>query len=522
MRITNNIITRNTKTNINNNKIYVDKYNTQMTTQKKIQKAYENPVIAIRALRYATTLGKITQYADNNIPDARSWLDVTETALTNMKDILTNVRTLCVNGSTDTLTADDRSTILNQLTKLNDQIYEEGNADYGGRTVFTGYRTTSRLTFDSDRTDVSYGIDQNFTYKDLEEHRYYTGDIQVPTDADSALDENDLNNHVDVGNYHRLRLAYDGIDSIDSFSFTVDGTDTDMDPDGSAIGGYTITTFDSEEVWEADGQPIEDDEIIVLKNSGEIVFGKDAYVALNNGKASFQVSYTKTGFEAEDIRPEYYFHCIDKTNPDDENEYNALSENADPDNIDAQGIENQSIEYTIAANADLKINTEAKEVFSPYIGRDVDELINVVQKAINAHEKVDTIKHMMEEAQYQDLDDTTNYQANLKSYLEAAKKEADYADDNLQKTYEQYITNFDNYLSDTNIAITNVGSTIDRLELTQTRVENQKMTVEELKSKNEDRDISDIIIDYYAAYNAYTSSLTAAGKLGEQTLLNYI
>jgi flagellar hook-associated protein 3 FlgL len=60
------------------------------------------------------------------------------------------------------------------------------------------------------------------------------------------------------------------------------------------------------------------------------------------------------------------------------------------------------------------------------------------------------------------------------------------------------------------------------LNLTKTRVENQQMTIEELKSDNEDRDISDIIIDYYAAYNAYQSSLTAAGKLGERSLLDYI
>ena len=38
MRVTNNMITSNTKSNINANKVLVDKYNTQMTTQKKINK----------------------------------------------------------------------------------------------------------------------------------------------------------------------------------------------------------------------------------------------------------------------------------------------------------------------------------------------------------------------------------------------------------------------------------------------------------------------------------------------------
>ena len=158
------------------------------------------------------------------------------------------------------------------------------------------------------------------------------------------------------------------------------------------------------------------------------------------------------------------------------------------------------------------------EVFDSNIKRDVDELINVVQKALDASEKVLKIKNMMGEAQYQDNDS----QQMLQTYLDAAQKEADYADDNLQKTYEQYIGRFDKYLESTNIAITNAGSLKNSLNLTMTRVENQQMTIEELKSDNEDRDISDIIIDYYASYNAYQSSLTAAGKLGQSSLLDYI
>ena len=64
MRITNNMIMGNTKTNINSTKVLVDKYNTQMTTQKKISKASEDPVIAIRSLRLSTSLSHLDQYKD--------------------------------------------------------------------------------------------------------------------------------------------------------------------------------------------------------------------------------------------------------------------------------------------------------------------------------------------------------------------------------------------------------------------------------------------------------------------------
>jgi flagellar hook-associated protein 3 FlgL len=499
MRITNTMITNNTKNNINSNKLYVDKYNTQMTTQKKISKASDDPVIAIRSLRLATDLSQLDQYADNNIPDAEKWLDVTYTALNNMVGIVTDVRTQCVDGSNDPLTEDDRQTILQSLTSLTDQIFTEGNADYSGRTIFTGYRTSSNLTFDTDEEETVYQIDQSFSYSDMEEHRYYTGDVTVPSVVDGNTPE--CTTVVGTNSYDRIRLAYDEIDSVDSFSYTYS--------DGTQVNA-TYTTYDTEADWEADtangkavGKTVGDDEIVFIKQTGEFIFGKNISSDLESNRAEFSVTYTKTGFDAGELRPEYYFDCTDKT---------------DAVNPVAYTKSDQQIEYTIANRTTLTVNTQASDVFGQDIQRDTNELINIVQKAVNAHDKVDQISAMMQESKYSDA----TSQAKLQTYLDAAQKEADYADDNMQKTYEQYITNFDNYLTRINNAITNVGSMQNRLAMTKTRVENQQSTVEELKSSNEDRDISDIIIDYYAAYNAYQASLTAAAKVGDQTLLNYL
>ena len=88
MRVTNSMINRNSMTNMNRNKVSVDAMNTQMTTQKKISRPSEDPVIAIRALRLRTNLSEINQYYTKNIPDAESWLELTETAIKNMKEIV--------------------------------------------------------------------------------------------------------------------------------------------------------------------------------------------------------------------------------------------------------------------------------------------------------------------------------------------------------------------------------------------------------------------------------------------------
>ncbi|MBP3676886.1 MAG: flagellar biosynthesis protein FlgL [Agathobacter sp.] len=505
MRITNNMILSNTKGNINSNKLLVDKYNTQMTTQKKISKASENPVIAIRSLRLSTTMSQINQFADNNIPDAVAWMNVTENALTNMKDILIDIRTQCVNGSTDTLTSDDRQTLLDNLKALSEQVYSEGNAEYAGKSVFTGYRTSDTLTFQDDEPETTYEITQNFDFSDLEEKRYYTGDVQIP----EAITANTVkcDTKISENSFERVRLAYNGDVNIDSFTVSY------KDDNGNTQNVATnLVTYETEKAWEEakqaageEGRVVGDDEVIFIEETGEFIFGKNVANTISDNKADIQVEYTKKGFANGEAKPYYYYDCRDITDDD-------------PRHHVSYTKEDQDINYTTASNTVTTINTQAEQIFDTEIQRDVNEMINVIQRSINANTKVEKLKVMMQEAQYQD----EASQEMLQGYLDVAQKEADFADDNVQKTYEHYITRFDGYMESVNIAIIDVGSKQNSLALTKVRVENQQTTIEELKSNNEDRDISDIIIDYYASYNAYTSSLTAAGKLNESNLLQYI
>lgn len=518
MRITNNMILHTSANNINSNKINVDALNNQMTTQKKIQRPSENPVIAIRSLRLRTTLSEIDQYYTNNIPDAESWLDVTSTALDNMKKILTDIRSQCVNGSNDPLKAEDRETILKQLQALRGQIYSEGNADYAGRTVFTGYRTNQKLTFMNNDAATSYEISQKFSFSDLKEHRFYSGELNVPTSTTEIAATGNIT-ETKESVYDRIRLGYGGIGALDGETAgppaTADITYNYTDGTGAAQTDTLKTTiYDTYEDWakaRADGTyDIADDEAVFIRESGELVLSGTASSTLKSRRAEFEVNYTKTGFDKGEVRPEYYYNCTNVTDTANPVEYQKF---------DANGKEiYQNINYVVSANQTLTVNTNASDVFDSAIGRDVDELINAVQNAMSANQKLADIEAMLEMEQYKD---PTNQEA-LKKWQAAAKKEADYADDNMQKLYDSYIGNCDKYLEKVNLAQTEVGSKGVSLELTKTRVSNQQTTMETLKSSNENREMSDIIIDYTAAYAAYEASLQAASKINQNTLLNYL
>ena len=98
MRITNKIMQRNNLSNINTNKMYQDRLSTQMSSQKKINRPSDDPVVAIRALRLRSNVTEITQYYTKNIPDAESWLKVTEDAISKLSQIMTNMIARCNRG----------------------------------------------------------------------------------------------------------------------------------------------------------------------------------------------------------------------------------------------------------------------------------------------------------------------------------------------------------------------------------------------------------------------------------------
>ncbi|MBR5127534.1 MAG: flagellar hook-associated protein FlgL [Roseburia sp.] len=528
MRITNNMMLKTTMSNIYGNKENVNTLNNQMSSQKKISRPSEDPVVAIRALRLRSNLSEIDQYYEKNIPDAEAWLDVTETALKNMESILSDVRTQCTYGATGTLTADDREAILKSLTQLREQLYAEGNTDYAGRTVFTGFRTNCNLTFENDEKNTSYDITQMFSEVDIEkEHRYYKGNAEVPTDDN--ITQGDTPGELERTECDRIRFAYNNLD-VDKDTNEIKNLKLQY-TDGTVVDGklvyndltsmttingdpVTINKYATVQEWK-DATNFEtgmaDNEIVVIAETGEMILGKDVSTTIEAKDYSLSVSYSKTGFVKGELRPEYYFNCKD-TSPQNEVpiEYKKF---------DDEGNElTQDINYIVAQNQTLTINTNAADVFNEDAGRDVDEMIDAMKYAMDAHNKVDRINEMMGLEEYASEED----QAKLQKWKDAAQKEADYADDNLKKLYNTYIGNFDSYLSNVNLALTTVGSKGDQLALTENRMSNQQLTISELKSSNEDRELSDIIIEYTSAYTAYQGCLQAAGKINQNTLLNYI
>ncbi len=162
MRITNTMLVKDMLWNSNNNLVAMSKKQTELSTGKKIHRPSDDPVGITQVLKYKTDIRETQQY-QKNIDDSLGWLEVSESSLMNIKDILQRMRELAVKAANGTNTAADRDKIKSEISELRKEVLVSGNATSAGRYIFSGLETNKKLFAD----DGSYNIDLTSERNDL-------------------------------------------------------------------------------------------------------------------------------------------------------------------------------------------------------------------------------------------------------------------------------------------------------------------------------------------------------------------
>lgn len=498
MRITNKMMTNSMMNNINKNKLNMNNLEQQYSTGKKIQRPSEDPIITVRALKLRTNLSELTQYYEKNIPDAKSWMDVTESALKTVNDILRQVNTYCVQGSTDTLTAEDRASLAANLQQLKEQIYQQGNADYAGRYVFSGYKTDSTLTFTEDANNLSYSITENFAGNQIQVVDKISGCYDVD-DFDNDPTE-DFMDAPQVKNTYRIQLSYAQLrmtppDSIRIFRENSVGELIEQTPFEDIVA---ISAMDPEAYLP------QDNEAHYIYETGEIILGSAAYEQLRVAD-KMELTYSKTGFAKGDLKPEHYFDCDMTDNDKPEQDSITFTKSK------------QLIQYEVNYNQKLTVNTEGSDAISHQIGRRIDDILNTVDDVLVAEKKISEVDKR--------LADTSLSQADIERYKKLREQldtELELKKEAMQQAFEAGITSSSEEQERLNAVVADLGSRYVRLELTENRLSSQKTDFEELLSSNEDVDLVETVIKYNAAETVYNASLSAAAKVVQNTLLDFL
>lgn len=528
MRITNKIMQNNNLTNINTNKLLQDRLSTQMSTEKKINRPSDDPVVAIRALRLRSNVTEITQYYSKNIPDAESWLKVTEESLKTLSNIVTSMQTQCVNGAKDYLKSSDRVTIIEQLKALADEVYTTGDADYAGRYVFTGYRTDTSLSF-PEATKKKYSITEQLDRNAIDQVTVIT-----THSADGTTDVMDMTSN----NYRDITVEKEDVQAVEAYRFHLayGSCDSTEDPapkieyQGRLADG-TLDTLNNPRTIEAEivhdyQSPYEqianvpDDEIkaIFVPETGEMLLSKGAYNELmatkddistaGSNEGEIRITYEKSNWTKGDLRPEHYFYC---ESTDSETGEETIH---NPTYLEGN-VERQDIEYDVGFNQTIRINSTADECFKHGIGREVEDLINAMQDVVDTEKIVTDLESLLNTASGADAEE-------IQKKLDVAQKTLELKSNKAQKMFEHGISSMQGYLDDTNLSLTNTGTRSRKLELIENRIQSQKTTFETLKSENEDIDIAEVIINLTSAKLTYEASLMATSKVVQTSLLQFL
>lgn len=154
MRITNNMLINNMMLSLSGNLNRTQKYQSQLASGKKISLPSDDPIVASKALKLRTDVSEIAQYK-RNTDDATAWMDITETSMNQMTEVIHRLKELTNQASNGTNTPDELEKIKEEVAQLKKQMINLGNATYAGRYIFSGYKTDKPLLND----DGTFNID---------------------------------------------------------------------------------------------------------------------------------------------------------------------------------------------------------------------------------------------------------------------------------------------------------------------------------------------------------------------------
>jgi flagellar hook-associated protein 3 FlgL len=143
MRITTSMVQRNILSDLNSISSKLTQSQMKAASNKEINRPSDDPFATAQAMALRQSLSANQQH-QRNVEDAIGWQDATEQALMDMTESVEKVKSLLVQGSSDSLDQTSRNSIAAELDQLIEGIKQTANTSYRGSYLFAGTETTTR------------------------------------------------------------------------------------------------------------------------------------------------------------------------------------------------------------------------------------------------------------------------------------------------------------------------------------------------------------------------------------------
>ena len=159
MRIANKTIYDSVRTNLDRVTEEMVKAHNVVSSGKRINKLSDDPIGLVNVLDLRSSLANVQQL-EKNISIGKSWLRASESALTQVYDILSDTKALCVQMANSSQGASERANAAVQVDGYLRQIIALANTRVGGRYIFSG-TNTSTAPFELDESGSTPQVNYN-------------------------------------------------------------------------------------------------------------------------------------------------------------------------------------------------------------------------------------------------------------------------------------------------------------------------------------------------------------------------
>lgn len=162
MRITQKAMVSNSLAGLNSNLAALTKAQNQLATGRVLNRPSDSPIDTNKSMQVRSELARVTQQG-RNITDAQSRLDQTDSALSDVQDLLKRVQTLTVQGlNTGANDATSSAALATEIRALRADMLGVANTTINGNPVFGGV-TTGPVAYDPSGAYVGLGQGEGST-----------------------------------------------------------------------------------------------------------------------------------------------------------------------------------------------------------------------------------------------------------------------------------------------------------------------------------------------------------------------
>ena len=484
MRLTNSMTTQRLLLNMNRNSTRLDALFMQITSGKVIQKPSDNPIVASRALRFRTNVTEIEQFS-RNVDQAISWMEVSEQNLQNMTNIFTTQRSeLLVQGASSTYTFQNRQTITRVVELLFQQTQSELNGTFAGRYLFSGFRTDQPPIITSNNLNsavnpVDFTVAKTIHRNDFEPAgALYWRDPSnnlVKMASQNWLDrpdrtEADWEDDVEVLDVSIMRLPYNRTN------------ERWMSVPAVAGGAVTIVERSlagpANPYLEADGthNGTGTDVVVFIPETGELVIPATLQHLFEG--PGIDIEYNIHGVYKGELNPVVFFETVDNIS----------------------GITytqtNQEIQFEVGTNVRLTINTQARDAYPWQMFSDMQSLIHWVNGVQTSPSPPAT--------------------------PEQVAQEQTFFSEMLYTKFTNTMARMDAHMQITTTEYAALGSRMERMEMIENRLMENRDTFRALRDQNENIDYLEILMQLNAAEAVFQAAMQVGARISQLSLVNFI